>query len=265
MFSLFRRNRDAAQAAAEAADPTEEQRLFHHSQVPDAADLSAHLSIGDDGLPVQVDLIDMNIQGAGVRMPFHVAPSEANDQLVELVVAHAQDGWRVTSLARVTRVAKFDEQHVHVGLKFVNLGDLYAQLDDALGRYFNRRGDLRVQPEPSATVGVKISYLHHRLRGIAHDVSRTGVGVRMTLVQAATFKTGEIVQLRLDVPTIKTPLEAPAYVRHGYRINDDVVLGMEFDLEKRCSLRDQQKAFHAYIEANERRMLDLQQKLTRRG
>lgn len=263
MFSLFRRKR-ADQAEDEPLED-EDSRLFHHSKVPDAADLSVHLALGDDGPPVAAELVDMNIQGAGLRMPFHVAPSQASDQLVTLYVSHARDGWRVTSPARVTRVVKSGEQHVHVGLQFVNLGDLYAQLDDALGRYFNRRSTLRVQPVEGEEVKVRIAYQHHRMRGNAYDVSRTGVGVRLTLVQAAIFRTGEVVELRLDVPGIRAPLEAPAHVRHGYRVGEDVVLGLEFDLSKACSLASQRKAFHAYIEGREKQILELQRQLARRG
>ncbi len=262
MFSLFRRKRNAAPAVEPEG---EDARLFHHSQVPDAADLSAHLALGDDGPPVAVELLDMNIQGAGIRMPFYIAPGSASDQLVTLYVSHARDGWRVSSPARVTRVTKFDDQHVQLGLQFVNLGDLYAQLDDALGRYFNRRSNLRVQPLDGEDVKLRIAYRHHRLRGRAHDLSRTGVGVHMTLVEAAIFKTGEVVQMRLDVPNIKTTLETPAIVRHGYRLGEDVVLGMEFDLSKPCSLAEHKKAFHTYLEERERRMLDAQRQLVRRG
>lgn len=263
MFSLFRRKRDA-HPEDEEVTLTEEQRLFHHSSIPDASDLSACISFGDEGPPIGVELLDMNIQGAGLRMPFHLAPSTAADQFVELVVSHALDGWRVTTPARVTRVAKIDEQHVHVGLQFVNLGDLYAQLDDALGRYFNRRSTLRVQPAEGEEVRVRIAYQHHRLRGNAFDVSRTGVGVRLSLVQAAIFKTGEAVHLKLEIPTIKASLEAPASVRHGYRLREDVVLGMEFELDQPCSLSTHRKAFHAYIEGREQRMLELQRRLLRR-
>lgn len=263
MFSLFRRKRNAAEDAASDLDRSE-ARMYHHGRIPDAAVLVAHLSLGDDGPPVAVELIDMNIQGAGLAVPFHLAPTTASDQYCELVVSHARDGWRVASLARVTRVHKIDEQRVHVGLQFVNLGDLYAQLDDALGRYFNRRSNLRVQPADGQAVQLRIEYLHHRLRGEAHDVSRTGVGVRMSLVQAAIFKTGEQVRLRLQLPTGGAPLETPATVRHGYRLGQDVVLGLEFELDTKCSLAARRKELNAYLEGREQALLALQEQLVRR-
>lgn len=262
MFSLFTRKRDANDGPT--PDPERaESRLYHHSRIPDAEALVAHLSLGDDGPPVAVDLLDMNIQGAGVAMPFHLAPTTASNQFYELAVSHARDGWRVTSFARVTRVEKLDEQRVHVGLQFVNLGDLYAQLDDALGRYFNRRIDLRVAPEEGQSVALRIAYKHHRLRGVAHDVSRTGVGVRMSLVQAATFKTGEQVALTLYLPKSPAPLETPATVRHGYRHQEDVVLGLEFEHDERCSLYKRRKELHAYLAEREQTLLALQKQLMR--
>jgi len=262
MFSLFRRSRAKPDPAAEAGE-TEETRLFHHSRVPDAEDLSAYITLGDEGAALPVELLDMNIQGAGLRMPFHVAPSEGYEQLVELTVSHVHDGWRVSSPARVTRVKKHDDAHVHVGLQFVNLGDLYAQLDDALGRYFNRRSTLRVQPIDGQGVNVRISYKHHRLRGTAHDLSRTGLGVRLTLVQAATFGTGELVTLVFDIPGFKAPIETLANVRHGYRLQEDVVLGMEYASTKTCSLTAQRKAYNAFLDRREGEMNALQEKLYR--
>lgn len=259
MFSLFRRKRDVS------VPDRAESRSYHHSPIPDAADLVAHLSLGDDGPPVSVELIDMNIQGAGVALPFHLAPTSANDQYYELVVSHARDGWRVSSYARVTRVQKLDDQRVLVGLQFVNLGDLYAQLDDALGRYFNRRSNLRVQPIDGQAVRLRIEYKHHRLHGDAHDVSRTGVGVRFTLVQASIFKTGEQVGLRLQLPSSSTPLETPATVRHGYRLGQDVVLGLEFGFDPECSLSARRKELYTYLAERERAILALQERLVRRG
>ncbi len=263
MFNLFRRK--PSEDAATDGQSLEEQRLFHHTRVPDAQDLTVYLSLGDEGPPVLVELLDMNIQGAGLAVPFHLAPTPDHDRIVELAVSHTQDGWRVTTPARVTRVSKLDEQRVHVGLQFMNLGDLYAQLDDALGRYFNRRASMRVLPAEGAQVGVRISYQHHRLRGFAHDVSRTGVGVRMTLVQAAIFKTGEEIRLQVELPEAKGPLEGAARVRHGYRLKEDVVLGMEFDLTKGGTLEAQRKQLYAYIEQREREILELQRRLIRRG
>jgi hypothetical protein len=112
-------------------------------------------------------------------------------------------------------------------------------------------------------VPVRIGYHHHRLRGVAHDLSRTGVGVRMTLVQAAVFKTGERVELRVDLPNARSPLEVGAHVRHGYRLGEDVVLGMEFDDEAAPMKPDQRKAFLTYLAEREQRTLALQRKLAR--
>jgi hypothetical protein len=263
MFSLFRRKRDAAEDASSDAERAE-TRAYHHDRIPDAAALVAYLSLGDDGPPVAVELLDMNIQGAGLSMPFHLAPTTASDQYYELTVSHARDGWRVSTFSRVTRVQKLDEQRVHVGLQFVNLGDLYAQLDDALGRYFNRRTNLRLQPGEGQAVTLRVAYKHHRLRGVAHDVSRSGVGVRMSFVQAANFKTGEQVLLTLGLPGSDGPLETPASVRHGYRLEEDVVLGIEFEHDEQSSLHARRKELHAYLAERERALLALQKQLMRR-
>ncbi len=112
-------------------------------------------------------------------------------------------------------------------------------------------------------MALRIAYNHHRLRGVAHDVSRTGVGVCMSLVQAATFKTGERVGLTLTLPTSTAALETPAIVRHGYRHHEDVVLGLEFEHDPQCSLYTRRKELHAYLQDREQTLVALQQQLMR--
>ena len=261
MFRLFKRRHDEPKDSS--PESPEEQRLYAHSRIPDAADLTTYLRLEDEGEPILVELIDMSIQGAGIKVPFHLAPVDGHAHYVELVVSHALDGWKVSSLATVSRVQKIDDAFVHVGLQFANLGDLYAQLDDALGRYFNRRASTRVKPALEESLPVKISYEHHRLRGRAQDLSRTGIGVRMTLVDASVLESGEIVKVRFEVPGMKEALEVPARVRHGYRVAEDVVLGLEYDLDKDSALKQNFRRYQDYLAEREKAILDFQLKLTR--
>lgn len=258
-FSLFKRSgaKDPGGDAGPAPQPLS-------PALPEAQDLRVRLQL-EGQQPFQVDLHDMNIQGAELVVPFHLAPLGGEGELVELDVTHPKDGWQVRALGHVRRLDKVSDSDVLLEIQFTQLGDLYAQLDDALGRYFNRRSATRVKPELESNVRVKLSYGPHRLRGVAHDLSRTGVGVELPLVQAAVFRSGERVKVTLDVPGIAREFEGPGLVKHGYRNGPDVVLGVEFDLLADSPMRKRRAEYLAYVEGRREAMEAWQRSLSRTG
>ncbi|MEM7517665.1 MAG: PilZ domain-containing protein [Planctomycetota bacterium] len=255
-FSLFRRVKRDAGAKAQNESPRNQ-----HPALPEADDLEVHLQLTDQQ-PFKVDLYDMNIQGAEIRLPFHLAPLGGEGELVELDIHHPRDGWRVRAVGRVRKLEKWDDATVLVEVQFSNLGDLYAQLDDALGRYFNRRSAARIKPDIDSVVRVKLAYGPHRVRGAAQDLSRTGLGIVLPLVQAAIFRSGERVKIYLDVPGTKEPFEGVGVVKHGYRSGEDVVLGVEFDLLADSPMKKRRNEFLGYIEQRREEIEAWQLRLT---
>ena len=252
-FSLFKRSQ------------REDSTRVHEplsTALPEAQDLQVYLYL-EDQQPFQVDLHDMNIQGAEIVLPFHLAPLNGEGQPVELEVQHPIDGWNVRAVGRVRKLDKCGGANVLVEVQFTQLGDLYAQLDDALGRYFNRRSATRVKPDLDTNVHVKLSYGPHRLRGNAHDLSRTGLGVVLPLVQAAVFRSGERVKVTLDIPNAGQEFEGPGLVKHGYRSGPDVVLGVEFDLLADSPMRKRRSEYLKYVEERREAMEAWQRQLSR--
>lgn len=252
-FSLFKRSQ--RDEAAPVNQPLS-------TALPEAQDLEVRLHL-ENQQPILVDLHDMNIQGAELILPFHLAPLGGEGELVEVEVQHPRDGWNVRALGRVRRLNKCGGSNVLLEVQFTQLGELYAQLDDALGRYFNRRSAMRVKPDLDSNVRVKLSYGPHRLRGVAHDLSRTGVGVVLPLVQAAVFRSGERVKATLDVPDIEVEFEGPGIVKHGYRSGADVVLGVEFDLLADSPMRKRRAEYLKYVEQRREAIEAWQRQLSR--
>lgn len=255
-FSLFRRAKRHSSAPA----PKESTRP-QHAALPEAEDLQVQLIL-EGHQPFKVDLYDMNIQGAEIVLPFHLAPLGGEGEVVELDIYHPQDGWRVRAIGRVRKLDQWDDAMVLIEVQFSQLGDLYAQLDDALGRYFNRRSATRVKPDIDSVVRVKIAYGPHRVRGEAQDISRTGLGVTLPLVQAAIFRSGERVTIHVDVPGVKVPFEGPAVIKHGYRSGPDVVLGIEFDLLADSPMKKRRAEFLRYVETRREEIEAWQLRLT---
>lgn len=252
-FSLFKRGRRDAEETPESP--------LSGPALPDAADLHVMLRL-DGQHPFKVDLHHMNIQGAEILVPFHLAPQREGD-VVELKVRHIKDCWSVTTVAFVRRVAKASDDTVMLELQFTNLGDLYAQLDDALGRYFNRRSATRVKPELENGIKVKLAYGSHRVRGVAHDLSLTGLGATVSLAEAVVFKGGELAQITLDIPECQPELVGPCVVKHGYRVGPSVVLGVEFDLLAESSMRRRRAEYVRFIEQRQAEFEKLQKELSR--
>jgi hypothetical protein len=255
-FSLFKRSR-----RPEAASEAPGGELLSPA-IPYAEELHVHLCVEEEA-PVLVELHDMNIQGAKVVIPFHLAPVGGEGQAVVLDVHHPRDDWRVRANAQVKQLGKRDEQSVLMELQFTRLGELYAQLDDALGRYFNRRTSRRVKPDLDTKVGVRVAYGPHRVRGEAHDLSRTGIGVVAPLVQAAIFRAGERVRVYIDLPGHKEEFEVLGVVKHGYRNGEEVLLGIEFDLLSDTPMRDRRGEYLDYVEERREAIEAWQRQLSR--
>lgn len=258
-FSLFKRS---SSKGSTVPAPNQVTKRPVHPALPGAEELEVELVLGD-GQGMLVDLYDMNIQGAEVRIPFHMAPQANENSAVDLKISHPEDCWTVRAKGVIRKVERWDDASVLLMVQFAALGDLYAQLDDALGRYFNRRSATRVHPHMDERVPVKIAYQSHRLRGLAQDVSRTGLGVMMPLVQAAVFKSGERVTVWFELPGVKGEFETPATVKHGYRQGEEVLLGIEFDLLADSPMRTRRSEFAQYIDERRAQMEAWQQGLSR--
>jgi len=255
-FSLFKKSRRAGAVKC----GNEGERL--HNAIPEAEELEVHLCM-EEQPPVLVDLRDMNIQGAQVVLPFHVAPLGGEGRAVVLDVHHPKDQWRVQATAQVSKLTKWDEQLVLMGLQFTRLGELYAQLDDALGRYFNRRSAKRVKPDVDTKVRVRVAYGPHRVRGEAHDLSRTGISVVAPLVQAAIFRAGERVRVFIELPGHEEEFEVLGVVKHGFRNGEEVLLGIEFDLLSDSPMRDRRGEYLDYVEQRREAIEAWQRQLSR--
>ncbi len=214
------------------------------------------------GAPERVELFDMNIRGARVLVPFQFAPSELSDAPVALDIEHTSGSWNVRANAQMTQLNHWSDDRVMLELEFTRLGELYAQLDNALGRYFNRRGSDRVVPAEDDRVGVRLAYGPHRVRGLASDLSSTGICTRAPLVQAAVFHLGERIKAYISLPGTSEEIEVPGVVKHGYRYGEDVHLGVEFDLSAPCPMTERRTEYLKYVERRRKAgaLLELQRR-----
>ena len=161
--------------------------------------------------PVVGRLVDLCIQGASVRVSRREIPALEENHVIGLRIRHPKEGWEIVTPAMVRLISRTESNAARVGLEFVNPGQLYAQLQDELGRYFNRRTALRVRPQgdqPELRIKVKGT----RISAQVFDVSVVGVGCWVDTVLAAGLQQGDEVSFSLALPGVQKPIEGQGFV-----------------------------------------------------
>ena len=141
-------------------------------------------------------LDDLCIQGANVRVSRDAVPYLHVDQVIAARIEHIKEGWSVTSPCMVRSIETTARFYVKVGIEFINSGDLYSQLDDQLGKYFNRRETDRVRVG-AGNLGLRLSRKAMRLQATVHDLSELGIGAWVDHVQAVRLNVGDTLKFRL--------------------------------------------------------------------
>ena len=226
MFSIFRHHEPAE---ADLYDP---RRLVITN--PDALDSS--LSRAGES-PVPVALVDLSVSGASVHVRSHLDPNLGIDDIVEITISGTGEEWTLTTSAMVyERAAEVEMGRVKYGLDFVNEGDLFAKLEEAAGRWFNRRRNQRAKPELDCQPRIDISYKHYRSRGLVFDVSVTGLCAKLDPMAASPFRVGDLIQMSFELPGIKRPFDCTGVLRTVRRFRGSAYVGVEFDLEESSQL-----------------------------
>lgn len=117
-------------------------------------------------------------------------------------------------------------------------------LEGKLRVAFERRGALRVAPDPTAPIAVVLRSLAGRVvgRGVLRDLSATGIGILLAERFGPGVRDHERLNLQFSLPTQEDPLECEAEVRfvrtdtlpgRANRRGTTVLnLGLEFDSEE---------------------------------
>lgn len=180
--------------------------------------------------PVRGLLVDLCIQGACVRVARTDIPMLEANHVVGMRIAHPTEGWEVLTPAMVRLIKRDEESSMsNVGVEFVNPGQLYAQLQDELGRYFNRRNSERVQIKGDQ-LKLRIKVRGTRIPAKVFDVSTVGLGVWVDMVLSAGLSQGDEVRFALELPGVDQLVEGSARVARKVPEGKMVYLGLQFDV-----------------------------------
>ena len=180
--------------------------------------------------PVQARLVDLSIQGACVIVPLPSFPALTEGEIVGVRIEHAGDQWQISTPGLVRRILFDSARWVRIGLEFVNPGNLFAQLQNDHGQYFNRRREWRV------TVGepldVLLRHKGSRVQARVADLSVCGMGGWMDHVQGSMLPKGANLKMTFQLPDEREAVEGPAQLVYKGRAKELDRIGVAFDLEQ---------------------------------
>ncbi len=197
--------------------------------------------------PLRVELIDLSVRGSCIRIAFAQDRNLKVGDVVELVIGSMMRN-EVRTTARVANITRDGESHIRYGVEFLNVNNLYAQLDSFYARHFNRRRHVRVVPTLDRKVQVKARWSDDEVTGHVYDISQVGLGIVLSKDSSARAAEVEVLELTLKLPGFEGELKGRAKVRQRTALNQNTLLGLEFDLDAPDGFAQHVTALGAFVE-----------------
>jgi PilZ domain len=154
---------------------------------------------------------------------------------------------KVTTPGKLVHTAA-DGAHTRLGFEFVNIGDLYSQLDAFYSRIFNRRRAVRVRPELDRKLTVQMRWSDKELKANVTNVSETGVGIAVPVESAKALEGVDKVAIELKLPGKTEPLRGAAFVRNKSTAAGQLLCGLMFDFDEPSDLATRRAEIGVYVE-----------------
>lgn len=180
---------------------------------------------------LDASLLDLTMRGAGLRVPARQAPGLQADEVLELTIESDIDGWKIRTPGVVRQIKPGQGGSIEYGIEFINVGQLYSQMDDMMARYFNRRSRVRVPVDSDRPVAASFYSTGHRLMAVVFDVTIHGVGLLVRHAEATALRVGAPANVSMKLPGSKKEIGGGTFIRQHRAIHDQDILGLEFDLK----------------------------------
>ncbi|MCA9000819.1 MAG: PilZ domain-containing protein [Planctomycetes bacterium] len=206
------------------------RRELERNPIPDSETLVVELDL-PTGDMAPADLYDLTIDGSAVIAPEDLVADLSEDDVIQFTLAHPMHGWSVCTPAKVIRKAPQGPHQTLIGVQFINTGSLYSQLDNAMGRYFNRRKNNRVQPDQNRAIEVKISDGASQFCGKLYDLSPEGVGLTLSAKDGAQLHPDMPLSIAFVLPGSGELVQGEVSVRQRRMMRDLAFVGTLFGEE----------------------------------
>lgn len=232
--------------------PAPERRDRYRKPMPPSQGLSL-LVAGPAGHGAGT-VVDVSARGARVRFEHAGDPGLAIDDVVQVTIQSRSHG-SVPLSARVAHAAERDSGCVHYGLEFVDAEAELAGAHPFFRRLLNRRAAVRVRPSLDRCVPLVMSWEGGQVQARVNELSATGIGVSLPLVEVYRLMRVVDVQVSFRLPGIEEPFQGPARIVNRKANAAGVQLGLAFDLEAPDGLARSGAALRHYVE---QRMAEIQ-------
>jgi len=206
-----------------------------------------------------VELIDLASGGCALRVPEALARGLATGAHVRLAFITAE---RTIETEAAVRNIEAGGVRARVGLQFSTPEHLIAQLDGLLEggawRYFNRRQSFRVRTERGAQSAAEFVVLRwgaEEQRFALHDVSTTGISLRIARREEVQLPSGELIDAELFLPVAGSPFRLGVVVAHDSEVGGARRIGLRFDDVATPGLARAQEQILQFVLARQRRVL----------
>jgi c-di-GMP-binding flagellar brake protein YcgR len=195
-------------------------------------------------------VVDVTVDGAGVRFPLSTAPNIAIGEKVELEFASQQQ--KILSVSAFVRFRREEETVRRYGLEFLERDVVEQQLPPALARLFNRRGAFRVRPDAAAPIDVTLEgFLSkgsvERTTVALVDLSVTGMAVTVGPDFEKAFAGNVDVRVSMELPGYPDDINLGAVIRYRKLLEEGVHYGIWFDPERTANFARQRRAIMDYV------------------
>lgn len=208
--------------------------------------------------PQEAYLQNLTIRGAGVTTSLTDDGVLSSEDVLGVTIQSTWDSWSIRTPAMVRGAKAGDEGTVDYSIQFINLGNLYSQMEDALGRYFNRRARQRVRPEMDRPLSAQLSSRGQVMWGTVYDLSTQGMGLVVDHVEAARLTVNADGTVRFQLPGPRKDLEGGVIIRQHRRLREQDMVGLEFDLADRDGFVTHEEMLSEYCAEREKRMNELE-------
>ena len=226
-----------------------EKRSIYRVQPEDKDFLEVTLSSGGQTLAPGI-VVDVTVDGAGVRFPLATAPNIAIGEKVDLEFASQQQ--KILAVSAFVRFRREEETVRRYGLEFLDRELVEKQLPPALARLFNRRGAFRVRPDPAAPVSVTLEGFVskgsvERTTVPLVDLSVTGMAVTVGTDFEKAFSGNVDVRVSMELPGYPDDINLGAVIHYRKLLGDGVHYGIGFDPERTANFARQRRAIMDYV------------------
>lgn len=241
-FFWRRKRREPRLSAGKGA-----RRSHYRARPSEGLDVSGALHL-PEGERVPAVVVDVSSTGLALRVGEELDPGLERGEVVELEV-----GVTGRPPVRTPGEVVFAEQdganHRRYGFRYLNQGNLYAQLDDVYARLFNRRESPRAASKLDERIPLRLSWPGSWLDTHVHDVSDGGLGVYLEPAEASVLRRVE--RLKASFELNGKPMEGHVEVVHRTQPQaaTGVLLGLRFDLEEAGGFGRHREALAEYTAA----------------